>query len=119
MISKSTTDALQSPTFPESSENNNRSVLNDDVLIEGDLTSDGFVEFGGKIIGNITADTLLVTPEGRVNGNVSARNVSIEGQLKGTITAINILVKSDSNVMADINAEQILIEAGAEIQGNI
>ena len=88
-------------------------------MIKGDWTSDGVLEFSGKIIGNLTADVLVITSEGRVNGNVRARNITIEGQLEGTVSALNIVVKATAKVMADIKSEQILIEPGAEIQGNI
>ena len=119
MFSKSTTASLQSPALQESSGEKNCSTLLDDVLIKGDWTSDGVLEFSGKIIGNLTADVLVITSEGRVNGNVRARSITIEGQLEGTVSALNIVVKATAKVMADIKSEQILIEPGAEIQGNI
>ena len=119
MFSKSTTAPLQSPALQESSREKSCSTLHDDVLIKGDWTSDGVLEFSGKIIGNLTADVLVITSEGRVNGNVRARNITIEGQLEGTVSALNIVVKATAKVMADIKSEQILIEPGAEIQGNI
>ena len=119
MFSKSTTAPLQSPALQESLGEKSCSTLHDDVLIKGDWTSDGVLEFSGKIIGNLTADVLVLTSEGRVNGNVRARNITIEGQLEGTVSALNIVVKATAKVMADIKSERILIEPGAEIQGNI
>ena len=119
MFSKSTTAPLQSPALQESLGEKSCSTLHDDVLIKGDWTSDGVLEFSGKIIGNLTADVLVITSEGRVNGNVRARNITIEVQLEGTVSALNIVVKVTAKVMADIKSEQILIEPGAEIQGNI
>ncbi|MFT7494179.1 MAG: cytoskeletal protein CcmA (bactofilin family) [Alteromonas macleodii] len=119
MFSKSTNDPLRSPTIKEISGEKRHSLLHNDVLIKGDWTSDGVLEFSGKIVGNLTADVLVLTKEGRVNGNVRARNITIEGQLEGTVSALNIVIKATAIVMADIKSEQILIEPGAEIQGNI
>lgn len=119
MFSKTTTDNLQKPTTHGTSGEKRRSVLHDDILIKGDWTSAGIVEFGGKIIGDITADVLVLTSEGRVTGNVRARNVTIEGHLEGTVAAISVAVKTTAKVMADIKADQLSIESGAEIQGHI
>jgi cytoskeletal protein CcmA (bactofilin family) len=119
MPSNSTTDNLQKPAIQGSSGEKRRSVLHADVLIKGDWTSDGVVEFGGEVVGDITADVLVLTSEGRVTGNVRARNVTIEGRLEGTVSAISVVVKTTAKVTADIKADQILIESGAEIQGNI
>jgi cytoskeletal protein CcmA (bactofilin family) len=119
MFSKQTSDTLQTPAFSGSSGEKRRSILQDDVWIKGDWTSHETVEFGGNIIGNLTADILVITTEGRVTGNVRARNVIIDGQLRGTVSALNVIVKSSATVVADIRAEQLSIESGAEIQGNI
>ena len=119
MFSKSSSDTLQTPAFLGGSGEKHRSKLHDDVWIKGDWTSDGVVEFGGKLVGNLTADVLVLTTEGQVTGNVRARNIIIEGQLKGTVSALNVIVKSSAKVVADIRAEQLSIESGAEIQGNI
>ena len=64
------------------------SVLHDGITINGDWESDGIVEFGGSIVGNVTADTLVVTENGKVRGNVCARNVTIAGTLDGTTSAV-------------------------------
>jgi len=117
MFSKLTPAPLQA--LPESSGAKRRSVLHDGISIKGDWTSDGVVEFGGEIIGDLTADVLVLTPEGRVIGNVRARNVTIEGRLDGTVSALSVVVKTQAKVTAEIVAEQISIEAGAQVQGKI
>ena len=117
MFSKLTPAPLQ--PLSESSGAKRRSVLHDGISIKGDWTSDGVVEFGGEIIGDLTADVLVLTPEGRVIGNVRARNVTIEGRLDGTVSALSVVVKTQAKVTAEIVAEQISIEAGAQVQGKI
>jgi cytoskeletal protein CcmA (bactofilin family) len=96
-----------------------RSVLNEGVVIRGDWTSDGVVEFGGSIVGDLTAEFLVISKTGKVIGNMRANTVTIEGHLEGTISAIKVAIKSSATLKADIAAEEIAIESGAIIEGHL
>ena len=92
-----------------------RSVLNEGVAIRGDWTSDGVVEFGGSLVGDLTAEVLVISKTGKLIGNMRANTITIEGQLEGTVSAIKVVIKSSATLKADIAAEQISVEAGAII----
>lgn len=96
-----------------------RSVLHEGITINGDWTSDGIVEFGGTIIGDLTVDTLIVARSGRIEGNVRARNVTLEGHLDGTVAAINVIIRPSAEVKAEIACESISIDSGASVTGKI
>ncbi len=96
-----------------------RSVLHEGITINGDWTSDGIVEFGGTIIGDLTVDTLIVARSGRIEGNVRARNVTLEGHLEGTVAAINVVIRPSAEVKAEIACQSITIDAGARIEGKV
>lgn len=96
-----------------------RSVLHEGITITGDWTSDGIVEFGGTIIGDLTVDTLVVVKGGRIEGNVRARNVTLEGALTGTVSAITVTLKPSAEVKADIACNSMAIESGAQIDGKL
>ena len=42
-----------------------RSVIAEDIVIEGNIVSQGILEFGGQITGDITADTVVLTSTAR------------------------------------------------------
>ena len=94
-----------------------RSVLHDGIVIKGDWQSDGIVEFGGAITGDLTVDVLIVTSTGTVDGNVRARSVTVEGQLNGTIAAIDVALSPTAIVKGEIVAERIRIDFGAQVEG--
>lgn len=96
-----------------------RSVLHEGITITGNWTSDGIVEFGGTIIGDLTVDTLVVVKSGRIEGNVRARNVTLEGTLNGSVSAITVTLKPSAEVTADISCESIAIDSGARIDGKL
>ena len=43
-----------------------RSVIAEDIVIEGNIISQGILEFGGQITGDVTADAVVLTPAARV-----------------------------------------------------
>ena len=96
-----------------------RSVLHDGIVIKGDWQSDGIVEFGGGITGDLTVDVLIVTSTGTVEGNVRARSVTVEGRLNGTIAAINVSLSPTAIVKGEIEAEVIQIDFGAQVEGRL
>jgi len=96
-----------------------RSVLHDGIVIKGDWQSDGIVEFGGAITGDLTVDVLIVTSTGTVEGNVRARSVTVEGQLNGTIAAIDVALSPTAIVKGEIEAERIQIDFGAQVEGRL
>ena len=94
-----------------------RSVLHDGIKIEGNWTSDGFVDFGGTIVGDLTADTIILTKTGKITGNIRARHVTIEGTVNGSISAYTLSISAGAEVQADIGAQEVAIDFGAKING--
>ena len=117
MFSNSNSDDLNSPTsFPEKPQPR-RSLLHDGIVIKGDWRSDGIVEFGGKIRGDLTVDVLVVTGTGKVDGNVRARSATVEGHFNGTIAAVDVVLASTAVFTGEIVAERIRIDFGANVEG--
>ena len=119
MFSNTTNDDLKLPKSLSEKPKPRRSLLHDGIVINGDWRSDGIVEFGGKITGDLTVDVLVVTGTGKVDGNVRARSVTVEGHLNGTIAAVDVILASTSVVIGEIVAEKIRIDFGANVEGRL
>ena len=117
MLSNSNNDDLNSPENFSENRKPRRSLLHDGIVIKGDWHSDGIVEFGGEITGDLTVDVLVVTGTGRVDGNVRARSVTVEGHLNGTIAAVDVILASTAVFTGEIVAERIQIDFGANVGG--
>ena len=94
-----------------------RSVIAEDILIEGNIVSQGILEFGGKITGDITADAVVLTATARVRGRVRARQLTIEGELQGAATALNVNIKTGARVKANFAYETLEVASGAQVVG--
>jgi len=119
MFSNSNNDDLNSPESFSEKRKPRRSLLHDGIVIKGDWHSDGVVEFGGKITGDLTVDVLVVTGTGKVDGNVRARSVTVEGHLNGTIAAVDVALASTAVFTGEIVAKRIRIDFGANVEGRL
>ena len=119
MFSNSTNDDLNSPKSSSEKPKSRRSILHDGTVINGDWHSNGVVEFGGKIRGDLTADVLVVTDTGKVDGNVRASSATVEGHFNGTIAAVDVVLASTAVFTGEIVAERIRIDFGANVEGRL
>lgn len=94
-----------------------RSVIAEDIVIEGNMVSQGILEFGGQITGDVTADAVVLTSTARVRGRVRARQLTIEGELQGAATALNVTIKNGARVKANFAYETLEVASGAQVDG--
>jgi cytoskeletal protein CcmA (bactofilin family) len=99
--------------------NSRRSVLAQDLVVEGDLTTGGPVDVQGKVIGSVRAPDVVIADSGRVDGSITAHNLSVFGAISGSISARNVQLAPSALVHADVIHERIAIEAGAELEGRL
>ena len=94
-----------------------RSLIAEDIVIEGNIISQGILEFGGQITGDVTADAVVLTTAARVRGRVRARQLTIEGELQGADTALNVNIKTGARVKANFAYETLEVASGAQVDG--
>jgi cytoskeletal protein CcmA (bactofilin family) len=96
-----------------------RSIIAGDLVIEGDATSEGPLDVHGKIIGSARAPEVVVATTGRVEGSLSAHDLSVLGFISGSVSARLVQLAPTAVVHADVLHERIAIEAGAELEGRL
>lgn len=106
----------EAPSAPAISDRK-RSVIAEDIVIEGNIVSQGILEFGGQITGDITADAVVLTSTARVRGRVRARQLTIEGELQGAATALNVSIKTGTRVKANFAYQTLQVASGAQVDG--
>jgi cytoskeletal protein CcmA (bactofilin family) len=94
-----------------------RSVLQSDLQIDGDISGAGMVDLAGSLVGNIDVQGLVLQAEGRIQGHVHAPSVTIDGSIIGTIRAESVVISSTGRIKADILADRLDLQSGAKIIG--
>ncbi|MGO4910199.1 polymer-forming cytoskeletal protein [Pseudorhodobacter sp. W20_MBD10_FR17] len=107
---------MSNPSGPGS--NVGKSVLASDLKITGDIISKGSIEVMGDIEGSISAETLVISHEGRVKGSISAKTIDLRGTLDGTVDSTTLTLRSAAQVTADVTYSALTIESGAQIEGS-
>jgi cytoskeletal protein CcmA (bactofilin family) len=93
------------------------SLLGRDLIITGDIKTDGEVQIDGRLDGNLTAGTVTIGEQGAVNGKVIATTVHVRGKVSGKIDANTIELSETANVQADLIQDQLMIANGAFFDG--
>lgn len=91
------------------------------TVIEGKIRSQGSVRVDGKVVGEVTAsESLAVGIAGEIEGNVSAKNVTVGGKIRGAINAVEkIVFEGKSMVRGDIRATRLVIDEGCVFDGRV
>lgn len=96
------------------------SIIGEDLVIDGNLTSNTSIRVDGKVIGNITTQKLIIIGEkAEVTGDVSSKNVIVFGKLNGNVTAAEVQIKKSGFVTGDISVQAIEIEMGGKYNGKL
>jgi len=102
---------------PRSQANKAPSILSRDLVVTGEISTDGDVQIEGRLEGNIKATTLTIGEQGAVNGKITAGTVHVFGKVTGKITADTVELSETANVLADIVQDHLTIANGAFFDG--
>ena len=96
-------------------------VLGPGADLKGDLSVKGPVHIHGRVVGDVHCeDHLVVTKDGQVRGNLSARMISISGNVHGIVEAVERLeLLATANLVGEISAPSLTIAEGAIFEGAI
>jgi len=114
--SPSETPKKSSPSRPMS-KSQVPSILSQDIVITGEINTDGDVQIEGRLDGNVKATTLTIGEQGAVNGTIKANLVRVRGKVTGKINATTVELAETANVLADITQDHLTIENGAFFDG--
>jgi len=95
-------------------------IIGEDNLLEGNLTSTQSLRIDGKIIGDIKTDgTLHIGETGRVEGSVSATNVILSGTVEGNIESFETLrIMDKGKLMGNATIKTLIIDENGIFEGN-
>ena len=95
------------------------SHLGKSLTVTGHLETDGELHVDGTVVGQITADRLVVGIGGFVDGDVRAKDVRIIGKINGRIYAPDVTLDSSAQVNGRVFHTNITVATGARIDGRM
>jgi cytoskeletal protein CcmA (bactofilin family) len=95
------------------------SIVEEGLVMKGDLETEGDILVKGKVFGNIRCKVLIIDTGSLVEGGVEAEEVIIRGNSKGTIKANRVALEKSASVESDICHKIFSAEEGARIKGGL
>ncbi len=109
---------LASPSGPRLARAAVPTIISADMVVHGNLKTDGDVQVEGQVYGDIEAGRLVIAETGMVSGNVIADNARICGTLTGCINGASVTLTATARVTGDIQHDVLAIEAGGLLEGH-
>ena len=92
------------------------------VVVKGEISSSEDLFVDGEVRGAIELrdHSLTVGPNGKVEANVTAREIVVQGSLNGNVHASDkIEIRKTGSLLGDLTTARIIIEDGAYFKGSI
>jgi cytoskeletal protein CcmA (bactofilin family) len=122
-ISADRSAEAKSQTFtPRSSDRDQKTIIGEHISIEGSIRGEEDLQIEGSMKGNIELEkhNFKVGSSGQMDGEISARNVSVSGEFKGNIKSHEkVELTREADFYGEIKAKSISVEDGAYIKGVI
>lgn len=98
------------------------SIVCKGIKIHGQVSGNEDLQIDGEVSGTVElpAGRVMIGPEGRMAGNIHAREIIVRGELKGNLRAAErILVGQTGRWEGDSVSPRLAIEEGAAVSGKI
>jgi cytoskeletal protein CcmA (bactofilin family) len=95
------------------------SVVGRGAKIEGTVIAAGSLRVEGEVKGAVTAKgDVSLSPDGRVEANIQAKNITLAGHVKGDLAAeADVSLPANSRLEGNVRGQNV--EVGGAINGNI
>ena len=109
--------AILAPSVYANTADANYSIINEWLVMRGDLESEADILVKGKIHGNVKCKILIVDTGSTIEGGIEADEVVIRGATKGIIIAKKVRLEKTAEVDSEIHHQSFSAEEGAKIRG--
>jgi cytoskeletal protein CcmA (bactofilin family) len=109
--------AILAPSVYANTADANYSIINEWLVMRGDLESEADILVKGKIYGNVKCKLLIVDTGAMVEGGIEADEVVVRGATKGIMIAKKVRLEKTADVDSEIQHQSFSAEEGAKIKG--
>jgi len=93
-------------------------LIGEECLFEGNITTSASTRIDGKLKGNITGQSsLIIGEDGVVIGEVRSDEVTVYGKVEGIVESSRLEIKKGGHVSGDIFVHTLTVEDGGLLNG--
>ncbi|MGE4520753.1 MAG: polymer-forming cytoskeletal protein [Desulfobacteraceae bacterium] len=98
----------------------NLSIIDNDLRVEGELSSEGKLVIKGIVKGTITGESLIIAEEGQVYSDMEVNDVTIGGVYEGNVKAKGkVVILSSGKCTGTVTCNDLIVESGGIINAEI
>lgn len=96
-------------------------MISEEAHLKGSLEATSDVRIAGTLTGDVKSQgKVIVASSAKVEGNMSAKEADISGHYKGDIkTTEKITIRKGAELEGDLSTKTIVIEEGAQFNGQL
>ena len=95
------------------------SLISADLIIEGDIKSDGNLTVDGRVVGNVSCINVTINSGGFIQGNIKAHHVVSLGSISGDIHAKSVDLKEGSTTKTNLESDNLQVSYGEVLEGQV
>lgn len=95
------------------------SIIDGSMSVTGEISFKGKTRIDGIINGNITGEHLILSKDGKINGDIKVTSFICQGVFVGNIETKILTAKKGSSINGKIVAGNLTVEPGASLDGEI
>lgn len=94
-------------------------IIGPDAHFEGKLQLKASARIDGTLVGDLSSqETVTIGPDGKVDGNISAREIIVGGKVTGMLQATAMVVLEEkSELNGDLKSMRLVVQEGARFNG--
>jgi cytoskeletal protein CcmA (bactofilin family) len=98
----------------------NLSILDNGLIINGEIDCDGEIIVRGQIKGSVKAETLVIAETGSVEADCTADGVIIGGTYNGNLTVNGIMkILSTGKCSGKVLCQDMVVENGSTLNASV
>lgn len=102
------------------SEPTTKSVIMADTVIEGDVIAKGQVTVNGRVQGNLSAQSVEISPTGGIYGSLRAQSAEVHGALQGDVSILGLIrIGETGSVNGKVEYGRIAMDQGGSLSATL
>lgn len=102
------------------SDNRGVLIIGEDAVLKGEVKSGQRIEIWGYVEGGVSASEVIVQEGGKLFGNVNADTAEIRGTIQGDVRVLQLIqIKSTGHAAGKIKYGRLAMEEGGELTAHV
>lgn len=101
-------------------DSNNLSIIDRDLVVDGQISSKGSLVIRGKVTGSLTGEKVVIADEGSVFAEVEVSSLTVGGTFEGEVRASKeLIILSTGSVTGKVCCSSLTVENGGLLNAGV